>query len=198
MKTNHPYPKYTLFSVLSFLLFLPIIAASGESIPGNRLPLTTNDYGFHTATTAPEKSLDKILMLDNSISDRGKIFYYLTGRINKKDASEYSYFFTEPFRASVTKAELELVEKDCGGKYIEGELCGLDFSPINCAQDSSEFYFYRTEKATRNETIISYKWPGSVSNDAIKYTKFRLVKEGSIWKLDGVSCGGDMNIRFNM
>lgn len=177
---------------------MPIIAASGESVPGNKLPLKTDDSGFHAAATAPEKALDKILMLDNSISDRGEIFYYLTGRINKKDASEYSYFFTEPFRTSVTKVELELVEKDCGGKYIEGELCGLDFSPINCAQDSSEFYFYRTEKASKYETIISYKWPGSVPSNAIKYTKFRLVKENNIWKLDGVSCGGDVNIGFNM
>jgi hypothetical protein len=94
--------------------------------------------------------------------------------------------------ASIRTKEREIVQKDCKGKYVEGDICGLDYSPITCAQDMNSKYEYRTLENTGDAVKIEYRWPPG-GKPVATYT---LRKNGTDWKIDGISCAGAS--AFNM
>ena len=93
--------------------------------------------------------------------------------------------------AAIRAEEKAAVQRDCGGHYAKSEICGLDYSPITCAQDSNTTYVYRTEVDQGDEAIIAYAW-GKDDKPAATY---RLVRQAGQWKIDGIRC--DTGASFN-
>jgi hypothetical protein len=79
-----------------------------------------------------------------------------------------------------------LVQQSCGGRYT-GEVCGLDFSPVTCAQDINDTYLYRTEFNCGHVADISYVWS---SDDTSPTATYVLLEAGGSWKIDGIKCLG--------
>jgi hypothetical protein len=88
--------------------------------------------------------------------------------------------------AALVKEEKKMVQKDCGGKYLQGEICGFDYSPITCAQDSAPSYLYHTVLDLQSRVVIEYAWPNETSRAAV----YTLVKRGDRWLIDGITCAG--------
>lgn len=94
----------------ALILLLPIAACAAA-------PSTA----FHPPQTEAEKALDHILMLHTQ-------------------DKEYRNFFTSALEKSIDDVEARLVKENCGGQYLEGELCGLDYTVLTCAQDVDDSY----------------------------------------------------------
>ncbi len=153
-------------------------------------PESEVSMNFHRAKTDPERALDAILSRDK---DDVNVFEYLTRHTPGIKTTDYANMFTAAYKQAVTDMEAQQVQENCGGKYIQGELCGIDFSPVTCAQDVTDtFYLYRTEQISKREAIIAYAWPKSLHASAT----YRLLKKNGRWKLDGVMCAG--GAKFNM
>ncbi|MBI5427493.1 MAG: sel1 repeat family protein [Nitrospinae bacterium] len=148
---------------------------------------------FHVARTPAEKALDDILRR----ADQDKnIFHYVLGTpfYDAEKDSGYARLFTKNFLRAAAKKESDAVKRSCDGKYT-GEICGLDSSPINCAQDISESgYLHRTMEDDGRRAIIS-SMGVDFAPEEVK-TSYRLIKDGNRWRLDGVACGGGGE--FNM
>ena len=86
--------------------------------------------------------------------------------------------------ASIRKAERALVQQDCGGKYRKDEVCGMDFDPITCSQDSSPNYLYHTILDLGPKVVIEYAWPNENKSAAV----YTLVKQQDGWRIDGITC----------
>ena len=86
--------------------------------------------------------------------------------------------------AVLRNEEKKLVRKECGGKYLDGEECGFDYSPITCAQDSEPSYVYHTVLEFDAKAVIEYAWPNQTSRVAT----YTMVKSKSGWLIDGVTC----------
>lgn len=150
---------------------------------------------FHAAQSAPEKALDNIIR--NSDAD-SNMFDYVLKRpwYNEKKDTGYSQLFTKNLLTAWARAEATLVQKNCGGKYSKGEVCGIDYNPITCAQDISEDgYFYKTEKADGRQAVVSYEW--SQKDSPTEIATYRLVKDDIGWKLDGVNCKSGASFNIN-
>jgi hypothetical protein len=137
--------------------------------------------GFHPAQTPMEIALDKLL---HAADADGNQLANLVHRPGADGRVDYRQMLTPKLIAAITKAERDLVQKDCGGKYKKGELCGLDYSPITCAQDTSPSYLYHSVLEFESKAVIEYAWPNE-NETAATYT---LVKDKSGWKLDGITC----------
>jgi len=97
--------------------------------------------------------------------------------VAKAKQVDYRPMLTAQLLAAMQAEEKRLVKQDCGGKYLEGELCGMDYSPITCAQDTVAPYTYKTLAQTDRATTIA--GPGAT---------YRMIQVGSGWQLDGVKC----------
>lgn len=139
---------------------------------------------FREAVTPSEKALDAIIHLQESEDDA--VFYARqTPWRNVKKDERFKPFFSIELVAAWSKAERQAVRRNCQGKYIEGEDCGIEVHPILCAQDfSKEGYAYRTESSMKNAAVISYRWPQFPEVIAT----YRMILENERWVLDGVSC----------
>ena len=149
---------------------------------------------FHAARSAQEKALNEILLL----SDRDdNLFDFVLKRpwYDAKKDKGYARLFSKGLLAAWAGAEARAVERDCQGKYIDGEICGLDYSPITCGNATSDKgYRFRTMKADEREATVFSRWTGQEAKaDGPQY---QLVKEGGGWRLDGVDCGN--GAKFNM
>ncbi|HTK79356.1 MAG TPA: hypothetical protein VL286_02855 [Rhizomicrobium sp.] len=132
--------------------------------------------GFHPPKSAAELALDKILKLadrDDDLLDN-LLHRYPVAKAKQVD---YRPMLTAQLLAAMQAEEKRLVKQDCGGKYLEGELCGMDYSPITCAQDTVAPYTYKTLAQTDRATTIA--GPGAT---------YRMIQVGSGWQLDGVKC----------
>ena len=146
---------------------------------------------IHPPTSYAERALDGILkhadydanQLDNLFGGRGQKNFHAS--------VDYGKVLTAPLLAAITAKQKAMVQADCGGAYRKGDICGMDTSPITCAQDISDNYLYRTESSADDRAEIAYFWPGTRNPVAT----YRLVRQAETWKLDGISCAdGD---RFN-
>ncbi|QAZ67535.1 hypothetical protein [Solidesulfovibrio carbinolicus] len=138
----------------------------------------------HPAATEAEKTLDKLLRLSEK---RAGLVDALLGRPGggKGDAALARELTTARLRHDLAELERKAVRDNCKGRYIPGELCGLDYNPLTCAQDESDApYSYRTTAATPDRADIVYSWPGAANPSA----SFIMVREGEAWKLDAVRC----------
>ena len=141
------------------------------------------DQPLHAPTSAAERALDAILktagndddQLDNLLDGRGKPGF--------KKTVDYSTLLTAALMSAIADRQTALVREDCGGRYIKGELCGLDYLPINCAQDTNDSYVYETVKETDSTAEIRYAWPDQKSD-----ATYRMVLSDGRWKLDGITC----------
>lgn len=102
---------------------------------------------------------------------------------------------TEALRESINDAEKEAVNRNCGGKYIDGELCGLDYDVLTCSQDppDSENRLYRTIREKPIEAVIEVK---AYNHDQPEYPMWKMVKIKGEWWLDGIYCSADDKFNF--
>ncbi|TAN61306.1 MAG: hypothetical protein EPN20_12625 [Magnetospirillum sp.] len=157
--------------------------------PAGSVPPPQKD--FHQAASDAELALDRIIRLSDH--DDG-LFLFITKRPDrdKNRDTEYPDLFSKNLMKSVADVERRLVKKTCGGVY-DGEICGLDFNPVTCAQDYSEDgYVYRTEDTGHGAAVVSLKWP-RLSGVVATY---RMIRSDNHWIMDGVECGP--NTKFNM
>lgn len=151
---------------------------------------------FHPPITTLEKRLDEILHLAEVKlwSEPSAEDYVLQAPYrDQKYDSKYADFFSQAYVRACAKKEKELVDRYCGGNYISGEQCGIDFSPIACTQDSNNSYVYNTLMETDKVARIEYKW--HLTDDKPDAT-YRLIKQGNVWVIDGVKC--EVGDNFNM
>jgi hypothetical protein len=143
--------------------------------------------GFHDAASEPERALAAILkaadaddnQLDNLLAGRGAP--------NFRPTVDYGRVLTTPLRRAIAAAEKTLLDQACGGRYRAGEICGLDFSPLTCAQDAPARYLFRTDAARGEAARISTAWPSAPKPVAT----YRLVKQAGRWMIDGIVCRSD-------
>jgi hypothetical protein len=139
---------------------------------------------IHPPASTAERALDAILkhadydsnQLDNLFGGRGQKNFHAT--------IDYSKVLSAPLLAAITAKQKAMVQADCGGQYQKGELCGMDSSPITCAQDVSDSYLFRTESGGDDRAEIAYFWPGTRKPVAT----YRLIRKAETWKIDGIRC----------
>lgn len=140
-------------SVTAILLTTPADAADTNQLEqGRNAPV----QAFHVASTEAERTLDAILALRD---DNGSLYEFLTNREGGRE-NHYKIFFpyfTSELLNSISAAEKKLVKLNCNGKYIDGDLCGIEYNPLNCAQDTpSNGYYYRTEHFNDKEILSQH------------------------------------------
>lgn len=160
----------------SFLILLLTVACADRCIAGQDAP--------HVATTDAEKQLDRIVRLsekDQNLSE----FVLGTPAYKPKADNGYAKLFTKRLRAAMAEHERAAVKENCKGRYIPGELCGLDYNPLTCAQDEAEKpYRYKTEHAASDKVVIVLARPGE-KKPAVR---FEMARKGGQWKLDAAHC----------
>jgi hypothetical protein len=141
--------------------------------------------GFHSPQSAAESALDKILKTADADEFQLDNLLHRYPVVPKKQV-DYRGMLTAPLIAAMQAEEKKLVAKDCGGKYLEGEVCGMDYSPITCAQDSVAPYTYKTNAQRAHAATIA--GPGAT---------YRMIQVGSGWQLSGIKCneGSAFNFR---
>lgn len=148
---------------------------------------------YHVASSQAERALDQLIRLENADDNMFLFEVKRPDRELKKDML-YRGLFTPSLERAWAEREADLVRKDCDGKYQGGEICGMDSSPLTCAQDYSEKgYLYRTECLDEASAVITMRWPWIEKPVAT----YRLLKPGKRWVLDGVTCLPD-GPAFNM
>jgi hypothetical protein len=178
--------------VTSFF-FIYVSSPGGVAASGMRQE-TEISLPFHQAETVQEKTLESIL---HQSEEEENFIAALLDRLplKAKAASMAPAFFTKSLIAAWRKEERIVIDQTCGGHPIEGELCGLDYDPLICAQDNNDGKFvYRTEQQGSKEASVSMQWKGETTPHSI--ATYRLIKSGKRWKLDGVACANEG--RFNM
>lgn len=136
---------------------------------------------FHSPQTEQEQMLDKMLRASETDGDA---LAQLLGRPGAKGHLDYSQILTPKLIAAIRKAERALVRQDCGGKYRKDEVCGIDFDPVTCSQDTSPGYLYHTILDLGPKVVIEYAWPGQTASTAV----YTLVKRADGWRIDGITC----------
>ncbi len=158
MKCTRLQLRFLLLSAACLLAGAAMVQA-GTSSP--------KDQGRrHTATSDAEKALNKVLRLsekDNNLLE----FVLQTPQYKPKADKGYARSFTKRLLTDMAALEKNAVQENCQGKYIKGDLCGVDYNPLTCAQDTSDApYLYQTESSTKGKAVISYKWPGAADETA--------------------------------
>jgi hypothetical protein len=164
------------------ILFCACLSAHAAQNPGADGPAQPGR--FHPPQTAAEKALDHILRL--SIASDGNLdaFVLKEPDYDPKRDTGYAKLFTPDLLAIMAKLQADMVQKDCGGKYKNGDICGFDMSPTLCGQDYPNHYIYRTENQTDNDVVIASEWPQSKDNGA----SYHLVFQNGRWALAGIHC----------
>jgi hypothetical protein len=142
------------------------------------------DEPFHPPATQSERALNATLRAADN--DRDQLDNLLAGRGDPhfKKTFDYSPRLTDALMKAIAAEETALVMKDCGGRYMEGDICGLDYSPITCGQDESNAYLYRTEQDDGHMAVISY----GASKNQKPIATYRVTLVADRWKIDGVKC----------
>lgn len=129
----------------------------------------------HPAATPMEKALHTLLV---GFSKDERSALTLLGQPGGK--GKVPDTVTPALVQAMRAAEQAAVKRDCGGKYQDGMICGLDYHPVLCGQDSPAKFLYRTVGADRVEMY----WPGEKKPTAT----YRMAEAGGTWKLDGIAC----------
>lgn len=147
---------------------------SGDSAPS-----------FHRPGHAAELSLDRLIHKENT-DDNMFLFEVKRPDRNLRKDQKYKGLFTSDLEKAWADTETELVQRDCGGKYLDnGEICGMNFSPLSCAQDYSEKgYLYRLDCADDSTATITMRWP-LIAQPVATY---HMIRRGKGWVVDGVAC----------
>jgi len=140
--------------------------------------------GFHPPKSAAETALDHVLKAADSDEFQLDNLLHRYPVVPKKRV-DYRTMLTAPLIAAMQVEEKKLVAHDCGGKYLEGEVCGMDSSPITCAQDVVRPYTYKTLDQKGNTTTIA--GPNAT---------YRMIQVGSGWQVDGIKCNEGSAFNF--
>ena len=141
-----------------------------------------NNENFHKPTTAQEKRLHEILQLASCNYD---LIAFLL-KLPKYKPIDYSNYLTNKLALAIETYEKNLVQKTCNGKYLDDQICGINYNPITCSQESFEFEVYNTIKTNNHETTIEYSY--LLDNKIYPIATYRLVNKLNIWLLDGIKC----------
>jgi hypothetical protein len=140
------------------------------------------------AATAPrtpaETALDKVLKTadrDEEVLDN-LLHRYPVAAAKRID---YGKWLTPTLIASLQAEEKKLVAQDCGGKYREGDICGMDYNPLTCAQDTVRPLSYKTVQQNADTAVI-----------AVTGATYRMAHTSAGWQLDGVKCAGEVKFNF--
>jgi hypothetical protein len=144
--------------------------------------------GISAAEAAPrtpaEMALDKVL----KTADRDEmILDNILHRFPVAAAKRIDYrpWLTAKLIASLQAEEKKLVAQDCGGKYREGDICGIDYNPLTCAQDNVQPLSYKTVRQDADAAVI-----------AVTGATYRMAHTSAGWQLDGVKCAGEVKFNF--
>lgn len=148
---------------------------------------------IHPPASTAERALDGILKHADYDSNQLDNLFGGRGQKNYRPTADYSKILTPPLLTAITAKQKALVQKDCGGQYRKGDICGMDSSPITCAQDTSDSYLYRTLSGGEDRAEIAYYWPGTDKPVAT----YRLIRETETWKIDGIRCTDGDSFNFN-
>jgi hypothetical protein len=147
---------------------------------------------YHAPRTPAEIALSKVINLEISSGLGGPESALETGK------GPYATLFTPNLVRVVASAERAANPPGCQG------VCDLDVVVIfGCAQDTPPAPLYRTISATgSNEALIGYDggFDDEINTD---YGRYRMVKIGGAWKIDGIECSADGKFdasaaKFNM
>lgn len=143
---------------------------------------------YHKAQSDSEKALDAVLKAESGDG------YFLDPVFKTPDPVDPSdtralHMLSQKLIGTLFERQQALLQEECGGHYIKGELCGFDYSPILCGQDASQkgYLFHTTQKTKRRVEILSI-W-GEETIDSGRPTRYVLILDAGAWKLDGVDCG---------
>ena len=154
--------------------------------------LADNAAGFHRAATATEKALDGVVTLAERDIDlvRYALAFPAVGKIKDKG---YSAVVSQALFKAIGEAEKKQVAKICGGVDRSDMVCGMDFNPITCSQESpGKPYLYKTVTTAPDRIVIDRRWPEGGADTS----RYRLVLQGGRWLVDGIRCGD--GTKFNM
>ena len=172
---------------------------------------SANETEFAAPNTAPEKALHEILQWQtHETGQRSKdLFEFLTQRSGRSKASDgrYQRKFTMSLVRAVSAADRSMRDKDCEG------ICGLDFDPITCAQDTllpPHAYLTTSEarsngwpantEASHHRAYVLYR-RGRVGESYFHRVDYLLEKEGGAWKIASVYCRAEkpeFETKFNV
>lgn len=158
---------------------LALVCAAGTAGAQEARPLV-----FHPPSTEAERALDAVLGLgDNEAGS----YDFLTDRDGgrKTHGAKFLRYFSPSLLTAIAAHERKLVRQNCGGVYVEGELCGFDVSPLTCVQDMpADGYHFVTERTQVNSVQVAIGWE---SNGAA-IARYRLIKNPGRWVIDAISC----------
>lgn len=138
---------------------------------------------LHAPNSPVEHALDAILKTAGDDDDQLDNLFDGRGKPDFKKTVDYTTLLTKALLSAIADREKAIVRQECGGHYMKDETCGLDYLPINCAQDTNDSYVYETVKETDSTAEIRYAWPNQKSD-----ATYRLVLSEGHWKLDGIAC----------
>ena len=174
-------------SALAAFLALPLMAVAALAV--------RPELPFHPPRTEAERALDAILHRVDADPDPFPNFLNGRGRRGFGPTVDCGALLMPALIAAIAAiaamvgAEQTLLRRNCGRRDRPDEVCGLDFVPLPCAQDSNETYLYRTQVTRSDEAIVAYRWPGEGRDPAATY---RLLRRGAVWRIDGIRCGEGM------
>jgi hypothetical protein len=184
--------------IVSFLISLCLtanvaIANDKNNARGQNAPAHVDSHSdeFHKPATKAEEMIDYLLTVTSRKPD---FFAYITNKPwrNKAKGKGFSVFFSQKLQKNWINEEIRLLNLWCDGKYIEGDMCGLDINPFTCAQDYlEEGYMYKTISSDNRTAIIAYRWPHLPEVVAT----YRLIFQNNQWIVDAVDCGD--STKFN-
>lgn len=152
---------------------------------------------YHPPATAAEKTLDAVFQVNLSSPE---FFNALYGRVAAQENGRVpDNFITPDLWASIRKAEADKVQAECGGAYVEGDLCGLEYDALLCGQDHPDVFLYRTLVSSQDHAVITYSFNGEAhpGETAAEMREYKLVRQNGAWLLDGISCGQN-RAKFNI
>jgi hypothetical protein len=129
-----------------------------------------------------------LLQIIDAFDQNPDLLEPILGRSEQKTAEteHFARHFSPALRKALHAAESDLVQQYCGGVYRDGELCGLDYTPLTCAQDvfGSANAVLTSETNGQNQTIISYR----TSGDDTVIARYRMQQMHGAWIIDGIDC----------
>ena len=140
--------------------------------------------GFHPPKSPAEVALDKVLKAADADEFQLDNLLHRYPVVPKKRV-DYRTMLSAPLIAAMQAEEKKLVAHDCGGKYLEGEVCGMDSSPITCAQDVVAPYRYKT--VTQHAKDATIAGPNAT---------YRMTQIHGGWQVDGIKCNEGSAFNF--
>jgi hypothetical protein len=140
---------------------------------------------FHPPRTAAELALSAALRRADADEEQLDNLFHRYGPVPRAKRVDYAQYLTTNFWDRLRRKEAAMVRRDCGGVYRDGEVCGMDSSPITCAQDDLPSPLaYRSEAAADGRVRVWLR--DACGSPATLY--IRTLDHG-VWKIDDARCG---------